>query len=245
MAICFTCSRSVSVLSYGRGTNLLRHDAPDLAAFISSLQHFLVRITLLLLLRKLEPSILLANGRCHDIAYARAIACTEHEVRGKLRTARRTQDVILLLFLLSGEGGEARSSEALRLRARVVALLLGAVQAIRDFSFLVTILAIFNVLPHRTEVGGKVAEVAREPCHSHGRSLAVSGRWLRCTGRRINRGTRLEDGRISRKVGSSRLCNRCRGGGGKCISCKWRGLVGGRSCLQVSDDPLQRRQGVA
>src|SRR6266404_2969992 len=145
MAIYFVCSMSASGLSYGRGSHLLRHDSPDLAAaIISSLQDFLVRITWDgLLLRKLETSILLTNGRCHNIAHAWALTCTKHEVWSKLRTARRTQDVILLLLLLGGEGGEARSSETLRLRARVVALWLGAIQALWDFSFFVTVLPIF------------------------------------------------------------------------------------------------------
>jgi hypothetical protein len=122
-----------------------------------------------------------------------------------LWAARRAYDVIvLLLFLLGSKGSKARSSEGLGLRAGMMDLWLGTVEAIRDLPFFVTIL-LLNILPHRTKVGGETVEVTGQTGGTHRCSLAVSGRWLRCNGRRVNGGTRLEDRGIGRKIRSSRL----------------------------------------
>lgn len=111
-------ARQSQQFAYGRWLYLFCHNAPYLAAFIPSLQHILVGITGNgLLLRKLEPNVFFADGRPHGSirTWAPARAPTKHEVWSKLWTARRAQDVIvlLLLFLLGGEGSKARGSERL------------------------------------------------------------------------------------------------------------------------------------
>src|SRR5258708_1213583 len=227
---------------------LFRHNASYLTAtFIPSLQHILVGITRGgLLLRKLKTNVFFTDGRTHGIAHAWATARTEHEVRSKLRAPRRAQNITLfLLLLLGGKGGKAGGSEGLRLRTRVMNLWLRTVEVIGDLSLFVTILSLFNILPHRTKVGSKTVEITGEACGAHRRGLAMSGRWFRCSGGRVNRGTRLEDRGISRKIRSGCLWDGHGSGASQCASCKWRSLIRRRCYLQVGDDSLQRGQSIA
>ena len=77
-----------------------------------------------LLLRELESSIFLADGRAKvRRRLALVTASAESEAWGKLRTAAQVAEILLLLLSLS-EGSKAGSDEALRLGTRVMALLL-------------------------------------------------------------------------------------------------------------------------
>jgi len=126
-------------------------------------------------------------------------------------------------------------------------LRLGAVKAIWDLPFFVTILFL-NILPHGTKVGGKVVKVTGQACGSHRCCLTMSGRRLERSGRWVNRGTRLEDRGVSRKIGGSRLRDGQGSRARKCVSSKWRCLDRRGRRLQVSEvseDSLYRRQSIA
>jgi hypothetical protein len=168
-----------------------------------------VQLLHLVLLRKLEPDVLLTDRWTHGHVAARTTPRTKHKARSKLRASSGSDGLGLLL--LRSKSGKTWSGEALGQRAALRTRLETGVGDFSVFKGMGSGTFFDDILHHGAQTWRKVVEMIIGKGASTERSCFAVPRCFTACDTRIRSCTGLENRRVGRKVGAALTGGNSRG----------------------------------